>query len=441
MIFKQANQMSILKIGFVLFFLLSQITPVSAQPIKDTSQKNNIIQIFDSLLKTQSQNDSVYYGTIKLKTTPSDPKIRTFSNDSPSNKLTDSTILINAHVHLTGSVIDQISVSTQDGIYINKEPINLPLFYNLRHIRIKKDSSKTVASMFIKLYLLNTVGYNPRTSKIKDGKCILVGDVIDYIPSFTNKVFPGEKEFTLQPSDTNGMQLFGLPSFNWLIDLSTYTDILGLFGQANGLVQIYADANIPTNFGELPSSPITFLSSLKPHLQISRLDNKFQTYQSGKNYADDTTAANLFRTSYLKGGVDLNLVSFNFLKINYWNIFVGGEFMVSNLQLADSSKHTSTFVNFYSGFNFESRAYRNFSIMMDFKWYLLNKLIQQNSIIKQQSLNWTSSNFTLCFRPSVTSPSKIFLRFLYNNCYTIRGYDFNQLEIGYTTTLGQAAKK
>jgi hypothetical protein len=227
-----------------------------------------------------------------------------------------------------------------------------------------------------------------------------------------------------------------------IINFSIFTDVVGLFGEANGLVQFEADAYIPLNHGNIPNSNWFFFRGVRPYFDLIRMDKEFQTIDVKDDIIDgmlaDTTFPKMFRQAYLRGGFDLNVLT-STSGTNVFNFFVGTEFRQSRLLIRDNDKQSANMISAYAGLNFATRAFENFRISGDSRFYFPSRLIQTHDY-KKEGMMWLISSVMLSYHPPFRPQSKIFLRLNYNFYMKTSGNDFVQLQVGYKTPLSSKVK-
>jgi hypothetical protein len=318
-------------------------------------------------------------------------------------------------------------VKTEKGIFQNRYPISL-LYYNQGRF----GNAHPRRNDLLFFTDLNDVKYQ-----------LPIGRVLDFAPSPRHRVSMMDYDISLLPDSSSfAYPLRAVPIADNIINFSIFTDVIGLFGEPNGLVQFEADAYIPITQGNMRNSSLFWLRSIRPYFDLIRMDKEFQVTDVRTDILDkklaDSTVPKLFRQAFLIGGLDLNLFS-GMIGTNNFNVFGGGEFRQSKVLLRDNDKQSANMMTAYGGANFTTRAFENFRIGADFRWYFWSRMVSAEEYTGKY-MHWLISSVNICYFPPFRPASKIFLRLTYNNTPTFPGSDFMQVQVGYKTPLSGRVK-
>lgn len=394
---------------------------VAAKPDTGKEETNH----FAILTTDPVREDTIEYGQLVMADTGKVIKLTEGNSDNPA--MVPGARLKSIYLRIENNQIIKIYVYTNRGLFINRHVIPL-IWYNERGPLSCKHQKPRKFDMLRGADLNNS------------NLCITIGDVLSFEPSLTHINFPGSCEIRLT-AQSSAYKLIGAPTADFIINLAVYSDVIGLFGAANGLVQVEGDAEIPINYSNISRKNGYLFRSSKIYLGLSRFDKEFQSIDLRSSFngqIEDSTASNIFRQAYIRGGVDLNLFSW-FTSTNYWNIFGGAEFRQSNLKLRSDETIKANTISALAGINYLSRALDNFRFFFDVRYYILSRVIETPDYA-QTDHNWIVSNVGVSYHPPSQPRSRIFLRYVYNHYNNNQGYDFNQIQIGYKTNLGSQIK-
>lgn len=414
--------------------------------IREDSVAANTIR--ERLITAHQKLDTVFYGLISMTHAARTGQVPVYRQltEKEEKKIEDSAQLteerkkelkefadpVNITVNGVDVVIDEWHITrcfvrTSMGTFQSRFPISL-LFYNQGRYKWSAPRSNDV------LYFRNGRGQDYK---------LRIGSVLNFDPSALNRVSMENYSFTLTKDTAHFRhELIAVPTADNIINFSIFTDVVGLFGEANGLVQFEADAYIPLNHGNINNSNWFLLRGIRPYFNLIRMDKEFQTIDVKDDIGDgmlaDTTFPKMFRQAYLRGGFDLNVLT-STSGTNVFNFFVGTEFRQARLLIRDNDKQSANMISAYAGANFATRAFENFRISGDSRFYFPSRLIQTHDY-RKEGMMWLISSVALSYHPPFRPQSKIFLRLNYNFYITTSGNDFVQLQMGYKTPLSSKVK-
>jgi hypothetical protein len=389
-------------------YTITEFFTKSIAPNKTEAEKtfDILTERLDNLLK---QNESEPIGEIMMRTT--EVNVRTDTGVLRKSKIKRVEITF-----ANGAIGRRVlRVELEDGsVFFNRwAPINLPKF----------DKRKTDELRF----------YDKREPYKQ--QYIELGDVLDY-HYFGHFNYPADGTIILTPDKVKDTLRVG-SSLNSLLDMSIYTDLLGLIGnKPNGLIQTEIAGNFISNSGNVKNADIVFHNFMRPYVRLSKFDSRFKSLDSanlkvGPN-GDTANRTYLNQISYFQGGLLANVVRFG-LGVNqliYLNI--GTDI---NLVNADSSyKKDVLFFNFYPEVNYTITRLRNFGMdgSLRFMW---QKVSDAAPFANKEMIHIVRPQVTLYYYPSKDQASKMYVRFNYFNNLDDNKYNFTQFQIGFKTNL------
>lgn len=316
---------------------------------------------------------------------------------------------------MNGSIAKRgLKVILDDGsIYYNRvSPINLPAFYRRTKDRLSVDDVRL--SYYIE-----------------------VGDIINY-SYFGKFYYPADNdEIILSKTHMRDTLLVG-STINQLIDVSIYTDLLGLLGRkANGLLQTEIAGNIICNTGNILNSDIVINNFIKPYFKLSKFDSKYAQIDSsnikyGVGNNDTVNRTYINQISYLQAGIKANLLRFGIGTIHQVFLNAGIEIDLTN---ADSLlKQDITTINYYPEVEYKIVRLKNFGMDCSIK-LIFQRLADNAPFVNRSIQSIVSSQATLYYFPFSGSDNKIYLRFNYLDNLNDGKYNFSQFQLGWKTSL------
>jgi hypothetical protein len=278
---------------------------------------------------------------------------------------------------------------------------------------------------------------------LSDTTVLKLGQVLTYVP-FGKLYYPENEEINLLPDDLHNRDTLSVSSsLNNMIEMSIYSDMLGILGEkANGLIQTEIAGNFISNTGNVKNADITFHHFMRPYLRLSRFDSKFRSIDSthiGKGPSGDTLDRTyLSQVSYLQAGLKFNVVKFG-IGINQVLQINGGADI--NLTNADSVyKKDITFFNYYGELNYVITRLKNFGMDASLRWlwqYLSSANSNEIHIQNRGAEPFFSPTFSLYYFPSQDkyASSKIYFRFTYMANTRDGKSNYSQFQLGYKTSL------
>jgi hypothetical protein len=211
------------------------------------------VVLFETTLKNMYEEikkpDASQLGTFKLK--GAGKKVKTWIQPDGNPATLDPTRLhVNkVYVSIKGGVIFTIRVTAGNETFTNK-------------------SSSISVTNFEKR----------KTDKLwsnSGSKFVLLGDVLSYEVE-GERYYPDNKNFTLSPTDT--VQSVALdPDLDKLISLRVFSDVLGLSGEDNALVQSEFTTSFILNSGNFRNSRVIPFHTIDATLNLNKFDSKFDS--------------------------------------------------------------------------------------------------------------------------------------------------------------------
>lgn len=399
--------------------------------IADTTWRKVEDSVKERLTTAPNNLDTVYYGLLSLTHEARMKKVWAYSaafKDHDRNKgpLDSFQVTVkDVELNIEEWHILKCFIRTDTGIFENRCPISL-LYYNQGRF------GNSHARRADQLYFTNL-----RNQKYY----IQIGSVLNFDPSPRHRVSMEQYDITLlRDTGRFAKALKAVPVADNIINFSIFTDVVGLFGEPNGLVQFEADAYIPISQGNVKNHSFFLVKGIRPYFSLIRMDKEYQVTDlrglTERSLAD-STVTRLYRQAFLIGGLDLNVLS-GYLGTNTFNYYMGGEFRQSRVLVGEETKRSANMITPYMGINFTTRAFENFRIGADVRW-AFNKLV--NADLYDGDFNaFLISNLNICYFPPFRPQSKVFLRLTYNYIPALRLTDYMQVQVGYKTPLSSRMK-
>jgi hypothetical protein len=265
-------------------------------------------------------------------------------------------------------------------------------------------------------------------------------DIVEYLP-FGKIVYPADEEILLSFTDKRSADTLELSAdLNNMIDLSVYTDLLGVLGdKPNGLIQTEIAGNFISNTGNFPKTNLTFHHFIRPYLRLARFDSKFRSLDSthvkktGKG--DSVNRTYLNQIAYMQAGIKMNLFK--------WGVGTNQTLMINggaeiNLVNADSIyRQDLTYFNYYGEFSYTINRVKNFGMDAGLRmmWQRLSDGTREVEIVNRGFQKIFTTQATLYYYPTGAPTSRMYFRFAYFDNLDESKYNFSQFQVGYKTSL------
>ncbi|HMO61021.1 MAG TPA: hypothetical protein PKC39_06490 [Ferruginibacter sp.] len=308
-----------------------------------------------------------------------------------------------------------LKIELEDGrIFTNrKAPINFPRFY-----KRKSDA----------------ILYND----VRDKAYILLGDILDY-KHFGRLVFPGDAEMHLNKDTRRDTFKIG-SSLNQLLNVSVYTDLLGLIDRKpNGLVQTEISSRITSNTANERNCDIIWNNYVEPYLRLSKFDSKFASLDSNNiskniNGADSVSRTYLNQIAYLQAGIKFNVIRFGIGINQEIYINAGADInLVNGDSVANFSKDIN-FFNFYPELIYRITRFENFGMETNIRFNF--QKLATNAPFENAGINFIfNPAFSMFYFPHKNEDQRLYLRFSYFNNFKESKANFAQFQLGYKMNL------
>ncbi|WP_046757376.1 hypothetical protein [Kordia jejudonensis] len=285
-------------------------------------------------------------------------------------------------------------------------------------------------------------------------------DVLDYHPSVGSNYVPDDVSYTFPSGSTEELNKAGRRSYQIInnnnlqhvLDIRTYTDFLGLFGdEANGLFQIEGKADFfihPFNF---PRTAIYYFKKISPYVRYSRFDENEDfiaaTLNTGTSeYEFDTKKLDLLERSTLEMGLDINTLNFRLFKESpFWtSLYIPFSYNVTNVQ-ADPALEQINFktLGYGLGAEIELRRFNNFGLNLGYEVKLYSYIgdYQEFNLVDPSRLKTQAVKAEIFYYPGLDRSQSVFLRMKSIRDISSGSDSFFQLQVGYRFTLGIGAVK
>ncbi|QHI36196.1 hypothetical protein IMCC3317_15550 [Kordia antarctica] len=285
-------------------------------------------------------------------------------------------------------------------------------------------------------------------------------DVLDYHPNAGSNYVPDDISYKFPTDETKEAsaerrtyEVINNNHLQHVLDLRTYTDMLGLFGdEANGLFQIEGKADffiIPFN---IQRSSIYLLKKVSPFVRYSRFDDDEDfintTLNTGTStYEFDNKKLGLLERSTLEMGMEIDIFNCRFVKESpFWiSLYTPLTYNVTRIQ-ADPTKEKVNFktLGYGLGAEIELKRFNNFGLTLGYelKGYSFLGDYSEEKIREPSYLKTQTVKAEIFYFPGSDRSQSIFLRMKSIRDVSSGNADsFFQLQIGYRFTIGVGAVK
>jgi hypothetical protein len=269
---------------------------------------------------------------------------------------------------------------------------------------------------------------------------IKIGDFLRYQTAYGRLFLPDDTTVTLTPGKNYTATLVLDPSLSSLIEARVYSDVMGLSGKANGIIQTELYTKFIGNTINLRNTRYVFLNYISPYFSFSKFDSKFDTVAL---YPDTSISRmQLLQLSPVQYGVTFNLISYFRMHRFEINTGVQGN-LTRNLLFPDS---TVSDINQYSWFGQIGGTFtrgRNYGLDMSLK-FIYNWLADEPKLNPEKtsmSIWILNPEANLFWFPGNDKNNKIFFR--YRGFYNMSHSDTNfiQLQLGYSFNINKLFKQ
>lgn len=288
-------------------------------------------------------------------------------------------------------------------------------------------------------------------------------DVLDYHPNAGNNYVPDDVSYTFPSQDRNeekttdkrSYQIINNNHLQHVLDIRTYTDFIGLFGdEANGLFQVEGKADFFIHPFNVRKTSIYWFKKVAPYVRYSRLDDDENFVEATQSNDDpnlfqfEQDKLSILEKTNLEMGFNTNFFQFRFAKeIPFWiSFYIPLSYHVTNVKLPTTVD--DDFVNFKTfgvgiGASIELKRLNNFGLNVGFevKRYSNVGEYEKDNLIEPEKLETKAVNAEIFYYPNNNKSQSIFLRMRSIHDLSSNKEAFFQLQFGYRFTLGLGAIK
>jgi hypothetical protein len=388
---------------------------IEIEKLKDTAEVIGEICKYDSVF--------VYKTIIKQKDSTILKKDGLISTAIPLFKVKINSV----QVSVKDAEIVEIMVNTNQGIFRNRQNI-IDILHFAKHGG-------------------DHLYYEPiKYRKDADSIFVFLDDVISYVPRKSFRDVP-YTNFQVSLNDSNKChELTESTSINTYFNVAGFTDIKGISGEPNGIVQFTADARFILNTRNIWNSSLVFLNYITFHGGLSKFDNDFKGTQIINK--DSISRKDLLQRANYSVGTKLNIFKvfpsptprfiIDNIELNAGYNFIGSKLYDTSIkspQVIDTTFNNVTLNQFYIEPILVFNRQGNFAMTLSLPISFIN-VKKSAPAIKNTSLEyWATPGISLMYYPKQNSASKLFFR--YNHFINLKDKTqaFSQLQLGLSFNL------
>lgn len=391
---------------------------------------NEVIkEVLKSKSKTQLGNFSI---------PPDGQKIKIFKDG-----YNDHVYFKSVEIHAKHGLIQDIKITVLDEknntlLFSNNKPISL-----LRYSKIA-----SINNMFYR-YTISNNNESVVDNNLSNYRLTL-SDVLMYtnkpgenfVPDEIKEKYPKLSKDSI-PDNINGSVTYVLnqdSNLENVLNLRTYTDFLGLFGDSpNGIIQIEGKADfylIPFN---LTNTHWYFLNKVSPFINYARIEENDRNI----NIVGDSIVNRLdvLQKSYVNMGLDLDLISTKFTKESpvSASLYATARYNIADVIDADSTKVNYKSLALGGGLKLSINRFNNFGLTLKSEMTKLDtNEFNDLSFVNNPGDFWVFRNEAeIFYHPTGKENQSIFLRLnTFNNASSGNDEAFFQLQFGYRFSVG-----
>ncbi len=402
--------------------------------------------IFNDILETKSE---AYLGDFIIP--QKGQKIN--STRSRYGKESQNFFFKNIKIHIVEGSLQDIQ------LFVTDEKNNELIFENRTPISLLRATKQfPLNTLFCKLVTSNNKDIVLNIDNYKDYGIIL-SDVLVYTPNPGDNYVPEDLtlEFPIQkagvPNNNDNAVRYKVnqnTSLQNVVELRTYTDFLGLFGDAaNGIVQLEGKANFFIAPFNLPNRSVYLFKKVTPFVHFSKIEKDVRNLnliQSNDSITTIKTPLEILEKSYLKMGFDLSVLSFKFTKEFPFdaNLYTTAKYQIADLLDKDSVQFNYKSLGLGAGLALEFKRYNNFGFIYSAELtnYNANSFNAIEGIVNPNRFWVFKNEAEVYYFPNKTKEQAIFLRFkTFNNSTKHNNEAFYQLQFGYRFAIGVSKLK
>lgn len=269
----------------------------------------------------------------------------------------------------------------------------------------------------------------------------------NYVPDDLRLEFPTKTDGKIDNSESSiKYKIEQNTSLENVLNLRTYTDFLGLFGDSpNGLVQIEGKADFYLNPFNFTNTHSYLLKKVSPFIHYARLDDD----QKNINVVNDTIIANnleILEKSFLNMGLDLDVWSFKLKKEFPFEVALYGtaRFNISNVEEQENISANYKSLSLGGGIRFDVKRFNNFGLTLKSELTKVNtrEFNTLDYIYDPEDFSVFRNEAEIYYHPADNKSESIFLRLnTFNNSSGGNREAFYQLQFGYRFSIGVSKLK
>lgn len=419
-------------------------------------QKNQLISLFKEICSKKIKKDSSTTKKDSSKIKEDTLKIKKDSSIIIKDTIVETNIKVKfkeIKIHLyEGSLYDiKLTVLDENNnelLFENTVPVSLLRYSSIaskNYIFFKTASSNN------KNKVLNIDSYVNARIRLSDAFVYIPNPGDNYVPENLTLEFPTKTDGV--PDNENNSIKYKVnqdTSLQNIVELRTYTDFLGLFGDApNGIVQLEGKAEFYILPFNLTNYNVYFFKKISPFVNFSKIEKDVRNLNL--TTVNDSTATvkdplEIIEKSYLKMGLNLNLLNTKFNKAFpfEFNLYTTAKYQISDLIDKDSLQVNYKSFGLGAGLSLDFKRYNNFGFIYsaEFTNYNANSFNEIEGILNPDHFWVFSNEAEVYYFPSETKQQAIFLRLkTFNNSTKNNSEAFYQLQFGYRFAIGVSKLK
>ena len=402
--------------------------------------------IFNDILETKSE---AYLGDFIIP--QKGQKIN--SNRSRYGKESQNFFFKNIKIHIVEGSLQDIQ------LFVTDEKNNELLFENRTPISLLRATKQfPLNTLFFKLVTSNNKDIALNIVNYKDYGIIL-SDVLVYTPNPGDNYVPEDLmlEFPIKkdgiPNNDNNAVRYKVnqnTSLQKVVELRTYTDFLGLFGDApNGVLQIEGKADFFIAPFNLSNRSLYIFKKVTPFVHYSKIEKDVRNLNLiaiDESKSSIEKPLEILEKSYLKMGLDLSVFNFKFTKEFTFdnNLYTTAKYQIADVLDKDSIQVNYKSLGLGAGLALEFKRYNNFGFIYsaEFTIYNANSFNNIEGIVNPERFWVFKNEAEVYYFPNKSKEQAIFLRFkTFNNSTKDNREAFYQLQFGYRFAIGVSKLK
>lgn len=267
--------------------------------------------------------------------------------------------------------------------------------------------------------------YDPATNNY-----ILLKNAIRFYADRRFNYIPDNDEIALTKTKLS-QEIFANKNLNTLLDIQTYTDMLGLLGdEPNGIFQVNVSSKFFLHRKNLLNCFTYIFSDIEPFFHYSKVDSKFETLTVNSPELNPTE---IFRRRNYSIGLGATIFQWDFKPAN--SVFIKAGYQYSSTKMNIDENKTNAIIHLpYGEVGLRSNRLKGFGLNIygRYSTAFLNNNTLFNGDLKTNLLSFHNS---LNYRLSEKSSNELFFRFINYLDLKNRENDYSILQVGFRTSL------